>query len=239
MPIAISRREDNPTDFENGFAKAAWLHDEHAYVKGYKCLLKAGHSVRPELYPDKKVVLLFGFGTGYVADERKAYNVDGVAVYIANFDKTPYAVHAVTDMEFMMVLVDMVESDWRAYEDSHTVLPYFKKPEDSDEYVQACKGPNVRSWILIPNDKHSRILAGIVVAHGGEGTVEKGHPAVDQWNFTLPGADFTLTVEDESVEHTEAEWSYVLAGLDHSLVSEPGKTLNYVWFEHKTAELGY
>lgn len=120
MPIAIARRKNNPTEFEDGFAKAPWLHDEHPYVKGYKCLLKAGHSVRPELYADKNVVLLFGFGTGSVIDEKKVRNVDGVCVYIANFDQTPYEVHAVTDMEFMMVHVDMVESDFRAYEENHT-----------------------------------------------------------------------------------------------------------------------
>ena len=64
----------------------------------------------------------------------------------------------------------------------------------------------------------------------GEGTVEKGHPAVDQWNYGLDNADFTLTVENESVAHHAGDWSFVPAGLDHSLTAEPGKEVAYIWF---------
>lgn len=51
-----------------------------------------------------------------------------------------------------------------------------------------------------------------VVKAVGEGTVEKGHPAVDQWNFGLDNADFTLTIENESVPHYAGDWSFVPAG---------------------------
>ena len=68
---------------------------------------------------------------------------------------------------------------------------------------------------------------GIVRAEG-EGTIEKGHPSVAQWNYALPGADFHLTVNDETVEQADGDFSYVTPGDDHSLVSDAGKLTYYI-----------
>ena len=76
----------------------------------------------------------------------------------------------------------------------------------------------------------------------GEGTVEKGHPAVHQWNYCVGNSDFTMSVgykdqnNMENVNHKAGDWSFIPAGADHDLVSEPGKEVYYVWFEHFTDE---
>ena len=57
-----------------------------------------------------------------------------------------------------------------------------------------------------------------------------------QWNYCLPGSDFHFTVENETVNLYEGEFSYVTAGLDHSLIADPGKTVFYIWFEHWVEE---
>ncbi|HHU02351.1 MAG TPA: hypothetical protein GXZ91_04385 [Christensenellaceae bacterium] len=235
MAISVARRTDNPTNFVNGFAKKEWLEGVHPLVKSYKCILKAGSSIEHEVYEDKIVVLMFGFGTGYITDEKKAYNIDDIAFYIPDFGKK-YSVYAVTDLEYMLVEVDMPESDMKAFEDTHVILPYFIRVKDAIEYTQTCKGPNTRSWSMIHSGQCARVLAGIVKAEG-EGTDEKGHAQVHQWNFTLPGSDFKLVVGDESIHHGEGEWSFVPAGIDHSLTAEQGKVVHYVWFEIKTGEL--
>jgi len=46
-----------------------------------------------------------------------------------------------------------------------------------------------------------------------------------------------LTVEDETINTEDGDWSFVPAGLDHCLLSDKGKSVFYVWFEHKTAEI--
>ena len=75
-----------------------------------------------------------------------------------------------------------------------------------------------------------------IVCAEGEGTIEKGHPSVAQFNYALDGADFNLTVDGETTTTEDGDWSYVTAGLDHSLVAESGKKVFYIWFEHKVAE---
>ena len=58
-----------------------------------------------------------------------------------------------------------------------------------------------------------------------------------QWNYALPGSDFILTVDGESTPQRDGDWSFVPAGLDHSLVAEPGKLVYYIWFEHLVDEI--
>ena len=235
MAIAVARRSDNPV-VVNGYGEKEWLPGTHPLVRGYKCILEKGHTVSPKLYKDKTVVFIFGKGDGYITTPHRAYNIDELSFWVPNFDADPYTIYAVTDMEYMMIVVDMLESDLRGFENTHMILPMFKRLSEAEPYTQTCKGPNTKSWTIITSGHCARVLMGVVKADG-EGTIEKGHPAVDQWNYTLPGSDFHLTVEDETIEHGECEWSFVPAGLDHSLVSDPGKTVYYIWFEHKTAEI--
>ena len=76
----------------------------------------------------------------------------------------------------------------------------------------------------------------------GEGTVEKGHPKVHQWNYCLGDSDFHMSVgykaenNMETVQHRAGDWSFIPAGADHDLVSDPGKEVYYIWFEHYTDE---
>ncbi len=235
MAIAVARQENNPKT-TNGYGEVEWLAGTHPLVRGYKCILEKGHTVSPKLYEDKTVVFIFGQGTGYITTPVKAYNIEKLSFFVPNFAAEQYTIYAATDMEYMMVVVDMLQSDLDGYKNTHMILPSFKTLDDCEEYTQTCKGPNTKSWTVISSGHLARVLMGVVKADG-EGTIEKGHPAVDQWNYTLPGADFTLTVEDEKIHHGANEWSYVPAGLDHSLVSEPGKSVFYIWFEHKTAEI--
>lgn len=238
MAIAIARKSEGPSKLKNGYGQIEWLQSVHPLVHSFKCVLKAGHSVTPSTYADKTVVYIFGHGTGYITNSQRAYNITEISFFVPDFDKDNYSIFATTDMEYMLIVTDMLQSDLDGYTNTHMCLPYFKKLSDADEYTQSCKGPNTKSWSIIHSGQLARVLMGVVKAEGdGEGTVEKGHPAVDQWNYALPGADFILHVEDEQIEQFDGEWSFVPAGLDHSLVSAPGKSVFYVWFEHKTAEI--
>ena len=230
MAIAIVRKEDMKAEFVNGFAKMELLPGSFPGVYNYKCYLKAGCTVSPEKYADKSAVYCFTSGTGYVATQKWARNITELSFFVADFDNSDFAIHAATDMEFLCLVMDMDVEDKKAQEACHTTLPFFVSFSECREYTQDCKGPHTRSWQVLYKGEIGRNLMGVVKAVG-EGTVEKGHPAVDQWNYGLDNADFTLTVEDERVAHRAGDWSFVPAGLDHSLTAEPGKEVAYIWFE--------
>lgn len=205
-------------------------------IRNYKCFLKAGHEVSPELYAEQSVILMFGKGKGYVRSAEALHNVTEVAFYVPDFDRVPYTIHAFEDMEFVMSVIEMNRWDKELYAQSHIRLPYFTLMSDAIIYDQDCKGPHTASWWILSPKQLGRVMCGVVRAVG-EGTVEKGHPAVEQWNYCLGNSDFNMYVEDAPVvNHKAGEWSYIPAGFDHSLIAEPGKEVFYVWYEHYVRE---
>ena len=237
MAIYIAQKEDLVSEYDDsGFAKKEALPGTYeGGIRNYKCFLKAGCQVTPEMYEDKLVLFFFGKGKGYITDQKGAYSIEELCFYVPEFNKTPYTVHATGDMEFMMCVVDMNQWDWKVYNASHVRLPFFRTVSKCIKYDQDCKGPHATSWFVLTGQQLGRIMVGVVRAVG-EGTTEKGHPAVEQWNYCVGDSDFELTVDGETRPHRSGEWSYVPAGLDHSLMAEPGKEVYYVWFEHFTKE---
>ena len=176
-------------------------------------------------------------GTGYIACRDKAFNIEELCFFIPDFANQEYYIKAASDedLEFVRFDIGMLPSDWIALEDTHYLTPWFMTFSNCQPYDQTCKGPHTKSYMVLNGRIMARILCGVCIAEG-EGTKEKGHPTVDQWNVTLPGADFTFYVEEEEVQHGPLEVSYVKAGLDHGLIAEPGKKVAYIWFEHFVEE---
>ena len=236
MAIQIDRRSANISYDENGFARSELLPGTYqGGIRNFRCSLRAGSSYSPELYKDKTVILFFGMGRGYITDEKDSHHVEELCFYAPEFDKTPYTVHAIEDMEFVMSVVEMNEWDWEVYNGSHARLPFFRTISKCSIYDQDCKGPGTDSWNVLQGRQLGRIMIGAVRSFG-DGTREKGHLAVHQWNFCLGNSDFNLTVGNETVKTVAGDWSFVPAGEDHELVAEPGKEAYYVWYEHFAKE---
>lgn len=234
--IEIDKRKPAPPYGPEGLCREELLPGTYdGGIQNFRCSLKAGSAWRPELYGDKTVILMFGLGRGYLTDEKDAYPIEELSFYAPDFDKNPYEVHAVTDMEFIMSVVEMNQWDWEVYNGSHARLPFFRPISKCSMYDQSCKGPGTTSWNVLQGRQLGRIMIGVVRAEG-DGTREKGHPAVHQWNYCLGNSDFNLTVGEETVRTVAGDWSYVPAGEDHALVADPGKEAWYVWYEHFAKE---
>ena len=231
----IARNEEIRCEYNvDGFAITELLPDTHdGTVRNYKCFLKAGSEVKPACYADKIVLYFFGKGKGYVADTKDAYPIEEVSFYIPDFARTPFTIHAFEDMEYVMAVVDMYDCDWQDYKASHLRLPYFRPLSRCVKYDQDCKGPHTTSWQVLSSKELGHVIVGAVRAVG-EGTIEKGHPSVHQWNYCLGDSDFDMPVDGETVHHVAGEWSFIPAGPDHSLVAQPGKEVFYIWFEQFT-----
>lgn len=232
------RNEDISVEYdEHGFFQTEVLAGSYeGGVQNYKCFLKAGSEICPELYPDKTAVYMFGKGTGYVTDTKEAHNITELSFYLPNFDQDAFTIHAIEDMEFILSVVEMNPWDKERFAHSHLHLPFFRKYTDGQIYDQDCKGPNTTSWLIIGPGQMGRILMGVVRAVG-EGTDEAGHPAVAQWNYSVGNAEFHLCVDhQEPITQRSGDFSFVPAGPDHSLIADPGKEVFYVWYEHYTRE---
>lgn len=229
----LVRDEEVARDFQNGFSITELLPGTYdGGVRNYKCCLKAGSSVSPETYKDKLALLFFGRGLGYLYDGESANNITELAFYIPDFDHYAYTVHAVTDMEFVLSVVEMNEWDWKVFNANHIKLPNFRLHSQCTRYVQDCKGPNTEARIVLSAKQLGRVLLGTTRAIG-EGTFEKGHPAVHQWTYCVGNSNFNLRVDNGKTEKVKAgDFSFIPAGPDHDLYADPGKEVFYVWYEH-------
>ncbi len=243
MAIMIEKADQIAKNFVNGYAQTELLPGGYACLQNYKCFLKAGSSVTPEIYSDKAIVYVFSRGKGYVSTEtNQAFNITELSFFspgLLGIDGVAFSIHAEEDMEFLRLVYTMTEKDMERYHRWRIRFPYFQPLSTCVEYVQDCKTGKAHSWSVLNPKNVGRIIMGVVRAEGdGEGTVEKGHPAVAQFNYALPGSDFTLNIDGETVRQCDGDWSFVPAGPDHSLISNgEGKPVYYIWFEHIVDEL--
>ena len=225
---------------ENGFAKVELLPGIYKEgIQSYKCFLKAGHSIKPELFADRSVIIFFGKGEGELTDCDVLHRIIEVAFYVPFMDKVPYKIKALEDMEFIFNVIEMNETDKKAFDRWHISLPYFRLYGECVKYIQNCKGPHTEARMVLCPKWLGRVILGTTRAFG-EGTVENGHPAVHQFNYCLGSSDFHMKVgykaqnTMQTIEAHAGDWSFIPGGPDHDLISDPGKEVYYIWFEHYT-----
>ena len=204
-------------------------------AKFYRCSLKSGCRVSPKLESDHIAVLIFDGREGYVTTEEDLHNIEEPSFFIPKFDSMKYTVHAVEDIEYIMCVFQMNDWDKEFYKGWNLHLPFFSKYSDGVRYGQDCKGPHTKSWSILQPFQLGHVSIGVVKAVG-ERTDEKGHGHLHQWNYCLGSSDFDLTVDGVTVPQKAGDWSFIKAGLDHSLLAKPGKEVFYVWVEYFTEE---
>lgn len=233
--------------YENGVDKIELLPGTHDEVRAFKYTMKAGSIIAPELYADHSVLYVFGNvggGIGILKDSKNIYDLDQVCFYAPNYDKDPYTIQAITDMEFIQVVAHMDSHDVEVAENTQLTLPFFRTEAKCERYDQDCKTPGTisRTVLFGEFDRLGRLTCGICEAWDGGGTVEKGHAQVHQWNYALEGADYWMNVgSGEDVEHydrVEGDWDFIPAGPDHTLYAEVGQHVHYCWVEFNTHKRG-
>lgn len=100
-----------PQHDANGFSRMEMLPGTFPGAHNYKCFLKAGHDVQPEKYADKTAVYCFTAGKGYVTTDKFARNITELAFFVPDFDNGDFTIHAVEDLEFLCLVLDMTEGD--------------------------------------------------------------------------------------------------------------------------------
>ena len=129
---------------ENGFSKVELPLDadfpdvKKSDIHFYRCNLKAGRVVRPELDKDRIVLLIFNGKNSYVKYGEDTFRVTEPAFFIPDFDKQAYTVGAIEDTEFIIGVFGMNEWDRSNYKKWHKHLPFFTLYTDAVQYDQAC-----------------------------------------------------------------------------------------------------
>ena len=117
--------------------------------------------IKPAVMTLSLIHIFFGMGKGYVCTPENSYNINELAFFVADLDGGDYAIHAVTDMDIMRLVVDMNDYDKKIYSECHYRLPFFASVSNCPEYVQDCKGPTTHNWMILPGRNVGRVSLGV------------------------------------------------------------------------------
>ena len=178
----VVKAEDMKAEYnEQGFAMTELLPGVYdGGIRSFKCFLKAGSTVKPELFADKGVILFFGKGERALTDQDGVHPITELAFYVPNFDAYNYEVYAHEDMEFIFNIIEFNQWDKQTYDSWHIRLPYFRLHSECVQYIQSCKGPHTEARMVLCPKWFGRVILGTTRANG-EGTVEKGTSGTTAW----------------------------------------------------------
>jgi len=231
--IKVVKRSKMNTEFVNGFSKFDMLPGCHPDVKSYKCVLKAGNRVDPEMFSEieKSQIFFFTKGKGYVGTEDFAFNFDEEAVFVPLFDKKNFYFYAVTDIEYVELQISLMPEDIAEMKEYRMTLPRFRLLSMCDRYEEGFKDPRIVSHNVIIQSRLARVSVGTVEGPGPDKVGTHSHPNQIQWFYALSGAKFTLHADVDSKVMEDGDWAFIPVNVAHSLETAKGDTLRYMWFE--------
>lgn len=231
--VKRAETEARMQETQPGFYQAEMLADSMSGVETYKCRLKAGADCRLESYEKKCVSLFFISGTGNIKEGDAFFEVTERAVFCPEINGADYEIKAESDMEFLLLVQEMSEDDFKHYEMYHIVLPWFNTAGNWHLYTEGFRNEALKSFACLHQYYVSRMSLGEVVGPGSAKLEPHKHPELYQWFYGLPGTDpFLFRAEEESVDVEEGDWICIPNETYH--IVSPKKDndyVDYVWFE--------
>ena len=191
----------------------------------------------PELVqrPQMTQIFLFTGGTGYVSAGGTAYNITEPARFIPDFDKEKITIKAGQEgLECIEIKAAQNKEDAFQINKSHLVFPNFRPLSKAWECNMANIGneTNVCGFILIENRKYGANKMGFFISEkpGPCKTREDSQIAYDQYVIAMEGADFSLTMDDETVDMREGD--IALIPRTHKFTFSCGQEgkIHHVWY---------
>ncbi len=220
-------------EVQPGFYKAELLPGLMDGIETYKCRLTEGAECKLESYEKKGVALFFISGTGMITEGKASFQVKERAVFCPEIHGEEYSIKAVSDMEFLLLIQEMSEEDFKHYEMYHIVLPWFNTASNWHLYTEGFRNEELKSFACLHQYYVSRMSLGEVVGPGNAKLEPHKHPELFQWFYGLPGTDsFLFSAGDEAEDVEEGDWLCIPNETYH--IVSPKKDndyVDYVWFE--------
>lgn len=219
------------TVLENGVERAAMLPGMVAGVETFKCVVKAGSVIELETFRDKTQLLYFTKGNGYVTTPLKAYNIEEPSLLIPNMDQDVNILHAVTDLEYLQLVSEMLPEDHELFAKWHIALPRFCPLHDCIEYVEGFRPAAIKAYSILDTHFVTRMTMGAIIGRGPNQAAPHQHDDLYQWYYGMEGTKFIYRAGGEEIVLREGDWAFIPTGIEHSIEIEENEEVNYVWFE--------
>lgn len=205
-------------------------------VSFFRCSMKAGKAVTPGLDKEKLIVLLFDGHNAFVQTREDICNISEPAVYIPDFDRTPYTIQAIEDTDFIMCVFTMNQWDKTFFKGWNLHLPFFSGYSDGVRFNYAGRSRELGSWSLIQPFQLGHLSLSVIRGRGG--IVESnGNPLQNQWLYAIGDSRYHFSVNGESeTEITAGSFQFIPAGQLYTLHAESNSPICYFDIEYFTDE---
>jgi hypothetical protein len=226
------KSEDIKLDFVNGVAETEIIEGALPNVKSYRGVIKAGATLAPKVQPRVLSSYIIQDGRGYIVASQNVNKIEELSFFFASLDE-PFTMTAFTDLTYTKFDLYLSDYDMERYDQSHLVLPLFRKESDCLIYTQnvKLKENSTCQRAVVVGKQMIRVIMGSNHAEPGSGFYEIGHSAVAQYNICHGKCNFIMEVDGHKFQQKAGDVCYIKAGLPHgSEVPEDGH-LDYVYYE--------
>lgn len=205
-------------------------------ISFYHCTLKAGSSVQPELDPEKLIILLFDGNEGYINIASDLFTIKEPSVFAPDFDRSPYTIHAVADMKYLMCVFEMNEWDKEFYTGWHLTFPFFSGYSDGVRFRSGERSTEFSSWSLIQPFQIGHLSLNYMTGRGGK-VSSNGNTIQNQWLYLVGESSFTLSSSDKTTEFNGNDYLYYLPiDKPYSLKVNDTSDFSCFWIEYFAEE---
>lgn len=236
--VKIARHADVKHEFINGFSCQPVLAGAYDQARFAKCALAPGHSIAPETFSitQNNQLFIFTRGKGFITTPRKAWNITEVGVFVPEFDREVFEIHASADskepLEFLHIVTEFSDYDKTCLKEARITLPRWRGISEGWTYYEDFKDEDkITSLMLIEHRNLGRLSMGAVLGKGPDTIGTHIHNELQQWYFPLPGSSFTYSAGDEEIHLTGGDLSFTPSGTPHGSSAKEGETFDYIWFE--------
>lgn len=229
----VKKQSIEMKELTKGYFKGEMLPGSMPGVTTNRCTLKAGMQAEPERYANKAVSIFVFSGIGKIKTTKKTFRIVERCLFCPDFDNHSYQIEADSDIEYLELIQDMTNEDWKHYEMYHIVLPWFNSFSNWHLYTEGFRDEELKSYAILHQYYVSRMSLGEVVGPGEAKLEPHIHPELYQWFYGLPETDtFIFKAGEEMVEVEPGDWICIPNNVSH--IVSPKKTgdfIDYVWFE--------
>ena len=118
-------------------------------ISFFRCIIKAGEAVTPRPDAEELIVLLFNGNSAFIQTRKDIFNITEPSVFIPDFDRSPYTIQAIEDLEFMMCVFTMNEWDKAFFKGWNLHLPFFSKYSDGVRFNYMGRSKRLGSWRIV------------------------------------------------------------------------------------------
>ena len=228
-----------PAFDKNGLSHQPMMENANAEAKLYECVLKAGCTWQPELFPFRKKSRCSFSQTrlGIFNRRRRFGRLNRQFLSPIMIGRPLRSTRGRKILHFLHIVGDLNDYDRATMERWCIKLPRYRNFHQCVQYTEGFTGDagsNVTSRLLVEGRGCGRWSMGWNNGEGPTFIGEHIHKHLVQWYYVLPDGFFTYIAGGTREDMGPGSLSYTEANTPHGSETPAGKKINYIWLELAT-----